>query len=157
MKIICKRDGEIMLEDYLAYLNDNRNKFPPSARDFALLPYHYQMGDRRCPHDSWVDSISITETGTDARKSKRNISIVARFLGAYQDGFFDLIYNNVKQYNLSAGQYVEKSNFSGHGDWIVDEILLTSSDQVSHEIEFSNGGLWYIICEDIMYSWNSIS
>jgi len=156
VEIIYKKGGEIMLENYLAYLDKNKNKFPPNAREFAFLPCHYQIKDRRCPHDSWVDSIIISEIGAERRKSKRIVSITAKFIGAYQDGFFELVYKNVEQYEIALGQLIKNTNNLGHGDWIVDELILTSSEQVSHEIELSNSRRWKVICDDILYNWHSM-
>jgi hypothetical protein len=156
MKYIHRRDGEIMLGPYLDYIAEMAERLPPGARHFALLPYHYEIVDRRCPHDAWLEFANVVEINARQDRGSRSISILTRFLGSYHDGYFELVYSNVHRYRMSLKTASRKAAQVGHADWIVDEILLDRSGRVSHEIEFENGS-WKIMCEDILYSWHSIS
>ena len=70
------------------------------------------------------------------------LQIVARFLGAYHDGFVEIAYTNVTRHELTRGA----------GDWLYDEIRLSEDGAVLHEIEF-DGGHWLIECSDITARW----
>lgn len=154
MKIITHANGSYDLRAYLAYLDDMSDKLPDNTRAFAFAPGHYDMSHRRCPHDSWVDSLSITELCEGDRNHIRRLEIKARFMGAYHDGFFELTYTDVTKYLLSVGSTIRKDARIGHGDWVVDEILM-KGNLVCHEIQFSNSGRWKIVCSDITYLWSS--
>ena len=145
-----------MLAKYLEYIAETEQSLPPGARNFVFLPYHYAMTDPKCPHDSWVETVNILEMGSRTDRGRRRISILSRFLGAYHDGYFDIEYKNVDSYRMSLKTSYRKITPIGHGDWIVDEILLDRAGHVSHEIIFENGS-WKIICEDLNYSWHPIS
>ncbi len=79
-------------------------------------------------------------------------------MGAYHDGSIEIIYKNVSSYSLrklakdNSGNV--NKNISGHGDWLMDEIMLSDGGDVMHEIIFSNNCQWNIECKDIIYSWN---
>jgi len=153
MKMIrIEKDG-IFLENYLEYLDTWKESFPDNAKDFANLPYHYDLSDRRCPHDSWLESVSITENGSGPRSSNRKTTIEARFLGSYHDGYFSLEYVNVAEFDIGLADRSENLSAGGRGDWIVDEMSLADNRLISHEIVFSRKGAWYVLCQDIIYSW----
>lgn len=86
------------------------------------------------------------------------MEIVAIFLGAYHDGFIELTYKHVQAYSLAftrgaVGAAAERARTRGHGDWIIDEVLLADDGSVSHEIEFDLSSRWEIRCKDIVYRW----
>lgn len=151
MDYIYEKDGQFLLDRYLEYIANNKDNFPINAGEFVFLPYHYDIYDRRCPHDSWVNCLNIFENGCGERNEKRIISIEARFINSFHDGNFKLCYKDVTFYDLEWSR--GEGPFIGHGDWIIDETIMLSSGQVLHEIIFSGGGSWKIISEDISYSW----
>lgn len=162
MQIITKNKlGEWELADYLDYIENIKDALPTHAHDFALLEGHYDLHHNRCPHDSWLEFINLKETPHEERRTFRTLQIHARFLNSYHDGFFEITYTNVQNYSLKLDRVFRTphpiSNVKGppigHGDWLVDEILLLENGAVSHEIEFSDSGEWKIICEDIKYEW----
>ncbi len=134
-------------EEYRAYLASIAAALPAAAREFALAPWHYDPRDPRCPHDAWVEAITISEPASGERHEQRGLEIRIRLLGAYHDGHIELRYVNVHGYAADAAQGL----IGGHGDWLVDEIALEEG-RVVHSIEFVNGML-RIACEDIAYAW----
>ena len=141
-------------ESYADYLQENLHRFPAHAFRFASAEWHYDSGDPRCPHDSWLESLQILETGSETGDSRRSINITATFLGAYHDGTFTVTYTNVEDYRLDKLRVGNARNIGdGHGDWLIDEILVTDDGFVVHDIEFDNDNRWTICCEDIEYKW----
>jgi hypothetical protein len=136
------KEGWQRYRDYLASIS---SKLPAAARDFALADWHYDFRDHRAPHDAWVESVAVIETGSGERQENRSLDIKLRLLGAYHDGHIELEYKNVFRYNLG-------STGEGHGDWMYDEVRLSEAGHVLHEIEIG-GTTWVIECEDISYGW----
>jgi hypothetical protein len=150
MKLIKHTSNGYELADYLRYLDEERDRFPANAWSFALASWHYDMQHSQCPHDSWLESLDIQEGG--AGKERRRIQIAARFLGAYHDGSFELVYADVQSYS-GLMKEVAGLGAGGHGDWLVDEVLAQDDGSVSHEIVFSSGARWQITARDIVYRW----
>lgn len=130
---------------YREYLASISGRLPQSARAFALAEWHHDFNDHRALHDSWVESVLIFETATGEQQEYRQTHIKLRLLGAYHDGHIELEYTNVTRYSIG-------SDYSDHGDWLYDEIRLSESGLVLHEIEIG-GKTWIIEAEDICYSW----
>jgi len=136
--------------DYHAYLECVRTSLPPSAYEFASAPWHYDYSDHRCPHDSWVESFLIREPSSGNRHEVREIEILIRLLGAYHDGYLELSYAGVRSYSTVG---LTGKPGIGHGDWLADEIRLSDSNLVLHEILFSRGSRWVIESRDIQFRW----
>jgi hypothetical protein len=134
-------------ERYTGYLESVRPQLPQSAFDFATAPWRYD-GDHRDLHDSWVESVSISEVSSGERHQHRHLGIEVRLLGAYHDGRSTLSYRDVQSYSLETlGIW--------HGDWLRDEVRLSENGFVLHEVEFSQQGRWLIECKDIVWTWES--
>src|SRR5947208_3002433 len=143
MRLITQTDeGGYDLEEYLNYLEQIRESLPKDARSFALASWHYDMDDTRCPHDSWVESVILQEISQGSRNEIRRLEIVATFLGAFHDGYFEIAYKDVQSYSLAFQAHSRQKIGVAHGDWMVDEILLVENGLVSHEIAFSEPGSW---------------
>jgi hypothetical protein len=140
---------------YRQYLQSIREQLPPAAFAFATADWHYNFADPRCPHDAWLETLTITEPATGARQERRRIDIHAHLLGAYHDGHIALAYRNVRSYTLAQPAPTAGPPFpeTGHGDWRDDEIRLSPRGLVLHEVVFSGGGQWLIECEDVLYEW----
>ena len=121
-----------------------------SAYEFAAAPWHYNYADHRCPHDSWVESVLIREPSSGSRKEVRDLEILVRLLGAYHDGHLELVYSGVRSYSL-AGNKPEAQIW--HGDWLADEVSLSTNQFVHHEVLFGGGARWRIESKDIQYRW----
>ena len=130
---------------YQEYLSSIADRLPTSARCFALAEWHYDPGDPRCPHDAWIERVEVLETGTGDRQEVRSLELRVRLLGAYHDGHIELTYQDVRRYRVA-------SRRPAHGDWLYDEIRLSSDGLVLHEIEIA-GDTWEIECQDIAYEW----
>lgn len=137
---------------YQQYLQANKDRFPPSAFAFAIAPWHYDISDSRCPHDSWVEELIISEPARGERSENRWLEISVRLLGAYHNGHLELRYVDVKSYHLDVPAETVRP-FIGHGDWLLDEVRLSESSLVLHEIRFERGH-WQIECTDIKASWH---
>jgi len=46
---------------YERYLASQKERLTTSAYEFATADWHYNPQDHRCPHDSWVESLIVTE------------------------------------------------------------------------------------------------
>src|SRR4030095_13252194 len=84
--------------DYLASVGAS---FPPSSYALATSDWYFDPGDRRCPHDAWLESLSLAEPSKGDRNEIRTLSLCVRLLGAYHDGFIELLYPRVFAYRLS--------------------------------------------------------
>jgi hypothetical protein len=142
---------------YRNYLQSIREKLPTSAYEFAVAEWHYNPGAHECPHDAWVEALIVSESSWGERQQHRSIQISLRLLGAYHDGRIQLTYKDVESYTLNTSSKIHVPPLGiGHGDWLTDEIRLSESELVVHEIEFSRGGKWIIECADIFYEWQRI-
>src|SRR6266481_1457657 len=106
-------------QEYRNFLAASKDRFPASAYDSASAPWHYDYGDDRCPHDSWLESLVIREPATGTRNEVRAIEISVSLLGAFHDGHMELRYDGVQSYSLGAKK--PKNNI-GPGDWLADQI-----------------------------------
>lgn len=138
---------------YYQYLYSVKDELPQNVIDFAFASWHYDFSDHQCPHDSWVESLKIVELGSGERKQNRNIEIRLQLLGAYHDGFIELIYKDVKGYTLTLPQKRSSTKNTWHGDWLADEIRLSENGLVIHEIEFQVSGSWKIFFSDMECKW----
>jgi hypothetical protein len=146
-------DRGYWLDEYLQYLKGNADKFPPGAREFALAPWHFDMRHHQCPHDSWLEYFDIKEISSGKRNEIRVVEIRTRYLGSCHDGFFDLVYRGVSSYSMEFNTFKRGKNDIGHGDWMVDEIVVDEDNRIQHEIEFCEGGVIIICCADLEYRW----
>jgi hypothetical protein len=137
--------------DYNSYVQSVRRSLPSSAYDFASASRHYDYNDHRCPHDSWVESLVISEPSSGSRHEKREIAIAIRLLGAYHGGYLELSYPGVHSYSISCA--IPGTPKIGHGDWLIDEIRLSDKNLALHEILFSTGNHWLIESGDIEFRW----
>jgi hypothetical protein len=44
---------------YREYLRETMSRFPPSAWALASSEWYFGFSDSRCPHDSWLESVSL--------------------------------------------------------------------------------------------------
>ena len=150
---ISQGEEEYQLEPYLDYLQRIQTRLPEGARSFASASWHYDLTHRKCPHDSWLETVALRELSQGSRKEIRRLEIVATFLGSFHDGVFDIVYRDVQSYSLVLPEGKRRNATVAHGDWLVDEILLTEDGHVSHEISFSERGVWKIVCGDLFHQW----
>jgi hypothetical protein len=146
-----REDVAIAFQAYTAYLESIRHALPESAYEFATAQWHYNYSDHRCPHDSWLESLTISDPASGNRREIRHVEIGVRLLGAFHDGALELSYPGVCSYLLSGASSI--SGNAGHGDWLTDEIRLSEKNMVHHEVLFSNGSRWLIESKDIHFRW----
>src|SRR5215813_13322025 len=144
---VIGKSGNIDPEDikrrllaYHDYSKSIRENLPPAVYDFAAAAWHYDDGARGL-HDSWLESLSISELASGERSQHRAIEIQVRLLSAYHDRRIELIYDGVRNYSLETSPEYKSppTRKTGHGDWLIDEIRLSERNLVLHEIEFSSG------------------
>ena len=133
---------------YEEYLTSIKNRLPVSTFEFATADWHYDARDHRCPHDSWVESLTINEPASGERLQHRSLGISVRLLGAFHDGHILIDYTGVHAYSLE-----RPKKLAGHGDWSVDEIRLSENGLVLHEVLFSSDTRWLIEAQDISCEW----
>jgi hypothetical protein len=140
---------------YQEYLCAHRREFPPGAYSLATAEWYYDPNDHHCPHDGWLDRVTISEATTPL--TTRAITIRTRLLSAYQDGYIEFFYPHVFTYSLDSS-----SCSSGLGDWLYDEFRLSPQGNVIHEIEWAGlpsgkGSRWIIESSDIEFRWTPVS
>lgn len=141
-------------QGYNTYIQDHAGSFPASAFALATAPWYYDPADPRCPHDAWVESLTISEPAQDEHRDQRTLAITIRMLGAYHDGIIQLSYARVFSYALQKPALpTEYLNQDGHSDWLVDELRLNDQGHLIHEIVFASQAHWVIECEDVDYRW----
>lgn len=136
-------------ETYYTYLESIKDSIPKSAYLFATASWHYNHEDPRCPHDSWVETVTVRELSSGERQQIRSTQIFIRLLGAFHNGYIELTYEHVHSYSIN--QLFTNPPY-GHGDWLIDEVRLSQDGLVLHEIWFEQGK-WLIECRDIVYQW----
>lgn len=144
---------EFDLAAYPSYLDTVRERLPPNALAFAEAPWHYKPADPRCPHDSWVEQVQISEPSRGQRNELRGIDLLVRLLGAYHDRHIEIRYGNVHHYTMEASR--SEGATDGHGDWLIDEVRLSPTGTVLHEMQFVHAR-WIIECDDLSYSWRDL-
>ncbi|WAU72229.1 MULTISPECIES: hypothetical protein [unclassified Acinetobacter] len=138
---------------YKAYLTQHKNIFPSKAYSLATSEWYGNFNDPRCPHDAWLENIKIEERNSGDRQENRYITITIRLLGAYHDGFIELIYPQVFNYQLNCNHGIQ-----GHRDWRYDELRINDQGHLIHEIEWydlNESSRWLIEASDIEYRWIS--
>ena len=148
------RDVAKAFQEYRNFLNASKDRFPASAFEFAAAPWHYDHEDHRCPHDAWVESVLLREPSSGPRHEKRELEIEVRLLGAFHDGYLHLFYERVHSYSFGGKK---QRGQIWHGDWLIDEVSISASGFVSHEVLFSSDSRWTIEAEDIRYRWTPIA
>jgi hypothetical protein len=142
---------------YREYLYSVSEELPASAYEFAIADWHYDPNAHQCPHDAWVERLTISELSSGTRQQHRSIQIVLELLAAYHDSYIQLTYKDVQMYAVNAPPGFKLPPLGvGHGDWLTDEIRLSERGMVLHEIEFSRGSRWLIEAMDIQYEWKPI-
>ena len=148
-----EKDCIAAFRDYRDYLASVKITFPPKALLLATSDWFFDFTDHRCPHDGWLENISISEPATGERSEQRHTSIRIRLLNAYHDGYIELFYPQVFRYTLS-----NSAAQRGQGDWRYDEFRLSPQGHLIHEIEWAGSGdekaaHWLIEATDIEYQW----
>ncbi len=136
---------------YQQYLRERETEFPPGAFALGTAEWYQNPSDHRCPHDGWLESLSISETSADKRKRVTTINI--RLLAAYHDEYVEFFYPRVFKYTL-----LGSSSSGGIGDWLYDEFRLSPEGHVIHEIEWSGfpkgeDSRWIIEATDVEFRW----
>jgi len=142
-------------EAYQVYLESIRERLPHETSCFVTALWYYDTRHSQCPHDSWVEFLTISEMVEQDDIQARHVNIHVKLLGAYHDGYIDFFYKKVRHYDLKVptNLHLMTKYRLGHGDWLIDEIRLSGDSLVIHEIAFSNGHTWTIECESIDYQW----
>ena len=152
----CKNSGDVEIEiaqildghrRYKAYLLENRDKFPESAFSLASAEWRNNFNDHRAPHDSWICDINFHDGALPRFPGSgcRDLRLV--MLGAYHDGHLHLLYRDVESFSMAATGLVQIHR---------DEIRLSETGRVLHEIEFLGAPNWLIVCSDIEWEWRPL-
>lgn len=137
--------------NYRKYVEGLRDRFPRGAYALAVSDWYFDFTNHRCPHDAWLEEVSIIEDSKGDRSEIRTSSIRIRLLAAYRDGFIEFRYPKVVRCDLR-GHRIE----NGHRDWRYDEFRLSESGHLLHEIEWDGlgeTGRWLIEADDVEYKW----
>lgn len=149
-----ERDEDVVgaYRRYQDYLRQHRAELPSTAYDLGTAEWYQDPNDHRCPHDAWLESITVAEAATGARGEHRNTNIRIRLLGAYHDGFLEFYYPRVFSYS-----FVSPSSVRGLGEWLYDEFRVSSAGHLIHEIEWAHphdkASRWIIETSTVEYQW----
>jgi hypothetical protein len=154
--LAAQRDGSpaammANFDRYKAYLRASRSTFPPGAYALATSDWYYDFADHRCPHDAWLEKLTVCEPVEGPTQEQRVLVLELRLLGAYHDGYIILRYPRVFAYRLDTWHGAQ-----GHRDWRYDEFRLSEPGNVVHEIEWAGKdatGRWLIEASDVEFSW----
>jgi hypothetical protein len=144
-------DAASAFKRYAQYLQKNEKRFPPSAYALATSDWYHGFTDKRAPHDSWLESVTLGEPASGRRNEVRYTTLTIRLLNAHHDGFIELSYPKVYRYELSG---LEVS--AGHRDWRYDEFRVDKKGRLEHEIEWcgmNETGRWLIVASDVTLKW----
>lgn len=146
-------DCALAFDRYRSYLATSQQSFPPGAYALAISDWYFDFRDNRCPHDSWLESVTVTEPAGGERSKQRRTAIRVRLLGAFHDGQIELFYPRVFRYSLTAPSCIQ-----GLGDWHYDEFRLSPAGHLIHEIEWAGfsrdeGSRWIIEASDVEFHW----
>jgi len=144
-------DGSGHFQRYREYLQSTKESFPPSAFALASSDWYHDYTDHRCPHVSWLESMTFHENSSGERQEKRSLSLKVRLLGAHHDGHIELIYPTVHSYRFDMWH-----TDRGHRDWRYDELRLSDRGSLLHEIEWcalNDTGRWLIEASDLEFRW----
>jgi hypothetical protein len=139
---------------YQEYLREHEKEFPSGAFSLATSEWYQDATDHRCPHDSWLEDLVISETrGCD---SKNITSMRLRLLAAYHDGYIEFVYPKVMSYSIE-----NSASSVDRVDWLYDEFRLAASGCVIHEIEWSGSrsdksSRWIIEASDVKFRWSPL-
>lgn len=138
---------------YRDYVASAQPMFPPGGFALAYSDWYFDPREHRCPHDAWLESVTITEPATGERSEQRSTAIRTRLLGAYHDGFIEFHYPRVFNYSFS-----NPASERGNGDWLYDEFRLSPNGRLIHEIEWAGfpgeqGSRWLIEADDVTFQW----
>lgn len=136
---------------YSAYLDDNRARFPDGVYELAASNWRHNFNDHRALHDSWIEAFRFLDGSLPDGGGNRNNDLEILVLGAYHDGRTRLRYKNVHGVRLSLSDARD-----GPAEIYRDEIRLSDSGLVLHEIEFLARDNWLIECEDMDQQWEQL-
>jgi hypothetical protein len=141
--------------DYQNRLQKIKKRMSPAVQEYALADWHYNNLDPRCPHDAWLEHVTIREPASGERSEIRRLEIEIRLFGAYHDGYLEFNYKDVESYCLDQPYRRGRWNTTekGHKDWMADEVDLSEHGYILHEIEWLDGGHWLIECRDFEVKW----
>ncbi|GAA0564086.1 hypothetical protein [Rhizomicrobium electricum] len=150
---ILSADGrnDSQFQRYWNYLESVKSAFPPNAFALASSDWYWRPSDHRCPHDAWLESVTMNENSSGEREEKRSLSLTVRLLGAYHDGYIEIFYPHVHSYKFDVW-----NADNGHRDWRYDELRLSSNGNLLHEIEWcalNDTGRWIIEASDLEFRW----
>lgn len=151
---ILSNDGrdenvDACFEAYSAYLAEKAAVFPPSALALAKSEWYFDFRDPRSPHDAWLEAATLEQSLRDDRSSA--LSLAVRLRSAYGNGTILLRYLDVATFSLS------EVGHPGHpADWRYDELRLSDSGRLVHEIEWWSSrerGRWIVEASDLTLTW----
>ena len=147
-----QRSDDRAFERYRTYLQSVRHSLPAAVFALASSDWYFSFHEHRCPHDGWLESITISEPSSGERHEIRFTSVHVRLLGAYHDGFIEFFYPRVFRYSLDA-----RDATNGLREWRYDEFRLSERGHVIHEIEWCgmhDTARWIIESSDVQFQWH---
>lgn len=137
---------------YRTYLFSIEQRLPAEAFQFATAMWHYNPRHHQALHDSWLRQVVIRESEIDKAAGNGPV-IEIELLGAYHDGITKLTYRGVLAYEATLPAETKRlGGEPSHGDLELDELRLSESGNVLHEIHFSSSAQYVIECRSFHHS-----
>ena len=133
-------------DDYLEYLESHRDQIPKDVYDFIIDPRRHTLDDPGSLHDSWLESLSISEH----RNSPSTATLTLRLLGQQHDRYLILTYSDIVTYNIT-GDRTPFYAATYHGDVLYHEIRVSDDSKLTHEIEFATESSFIVTCNHLSF------
>ncbi|KOC88151.1 hypothetical protein [Winslowiella iniecta] len=135
IKITENNDGFTMDSSaYPDYVDSIKGSVPENALQYMMASWHYDHRDPKCLHDSRIEKLCILESNSG---DFRVTDIKLLLQGAYGNRMC-LSYSNVFSYSIEKKKCEWPVDDYSHGDWLIDEIILSDDGFLMHEIIFTD-------------------
>ena len=120
---------------------------------FASERWYSDPQDHRCPQNSWLEALEISEPASGDRSERRRTVITLKLLGAYHDGWITFAYSDVRRHSVTCYQCDQ-----GAGNWLRDEFAIGDAGFIVHRITWlavaGSTSQWVIEARDVTYTWS---
>lgn len=135
-------------DEYMKYMEQNKNKFPSHVFEFAADVNRYTLSSPHSLHDSWMTSISIKENRKKERPFDPEPSIEIELLGQMHDRNIILKYTGVESYEMKGIKNLYNWGDTYQGDVSCHEVRLNEDGLLTHEILFASESTIEIVCKN---------
>jgi hypothetical protein len=142
-----------LFDPYFSYIESIRARLPAHVYDFASNYDNFNLTSHQSLHDAWLDYLTVHEPASGDRKQFREIGIECCFLGPFHDLKIFLSYEKVHAFSLTTPEgFTGPPDYAtGHGDLLIHEVRLNDNGLVVHDMLFSRGSTFEIVCANLVH------